>query len=169
VTPVATSTTAKVKVNGTSYSVVIDDKVPGGNPAFTISSVTTGDVTFTLLNGTTKSGKSSVTVNLGETVKVPLDDGSSYTLSVTSIGTSGGGSSTSGHTISVTNITETNGTAMATIEVDGKTYSDKKEGAVFSTPWGEIKVIRINASAQTVTLMHGDQTITLHAGQVVAK
>ena len=66
-------------------------------------------------------------------------------------------------------VSQTNGTAMATIEVDGKTYSDKKVGDVFSTSWGEIKVIAIDVSAQTVTLMHGDQTITLRAGQVVVK
>ena len=64
---------------------------------------------------------------------------------------------------------ETNGTALATIQVDGKTYSDKKVGDVFSTSWGDIKVIAINVSAQTVTVMHGDQTITLRAGQVVSK
>jgi hypothetical protein len=76
---------------------------------------------------------------------------------------------TNGHTISILSISETNSTGLATIDVDGKTYSDKKVGAVFSTSWGEIKVIAINVSAQTVTLMHGDQTITLRAGQVVVK
>jgi hypothetical protein len=99
---------------------------------------------------------------------VPLENGKSYTLSVTSIGKSGGGG-TSGHTISVLSVSQTNGTAMATIEVDGKTYADKKVGDVFSTSWGEIKVIAIDVSSQTVTLMHGDQTITLRAGQVVVK
>jgi len=166
--PGTSSLAAKIKVNGTSYSVVSGDKVPGGSPAFEISSITSGDVTFAVLDGATQGGESSVTVNLGESVKVPLDNGKSYTLSVTSIGKSGGGS-TSGHTISVLSVTQTNGTAMATIEVDGKTYSDKKVGDVFSTSWGEIKVIAINVSAQTVTLMHGDQTITLSAGQVVVK
>ena len=55
-------------------------------------------------------------------------------------------------------ITSSNGTAMVTLEVDGKTYADKKVGDVFSTSWGEIKIIAINAGAQTVTIMHGDQT-----------
>ncbi len=66
-------------------------------------------------------------------------------------------------------VTSQNGTALVTIEVDGKTYSDKKVGAVIVTSWGEIKIISINVSAQTVTIMHGDQTLTLHAGQVVIK
>jgi hypothetical protein len=159
---------AKIKVNGTSYSVVTGDKVPGGSPAFSISSVTSSDVTFAVVTGSTKSGDASVTVNLGESVKVPLDSGKSYTLSVTSIGKSSSGS-TNGHTISVTSVTTTNGTALATIVVDGTTYSDKKIGAVFATSAGQIKVIDINANAQTVTIMLGDQTITLSAGQVVIK
>jgi len=161
-----TGLTAKITVNGTSYSVVKGDKVPGGNPVFEVSSITSGDVTFLILKGATE-GKSSVTVTLGETVKVPLAN-ATYRLHVTSIGNSGGGS-TSGHTISILSVSETNNTALATIEVDGKTYSDKKVGAVFSTSWGDIKVIAIDVGAQTVTLMHGDQTITLRAGQVVAK
>ena len=164
-----TGLTAKIKVNGTSYSVVKGDKVPGGSPAFQVSSITSSDVTFAVINDTTtKSGDTSVTADLGGPVKVTLKNGKSYVLSVISIGNSGSGS-TSGHTISVLSVNETNGTALATIQVDGKTYSDKKVGDVFSTSWGDIKVIAINVSAQTVTVMHGDQTITLRAGQVVSK
>lgn len=166
--PAAADLTAKIKVDGTSYSVVTGDKVPGGSPAFEISAITSGDVTFTVIDGATESGASSVTVALGESVKVTLDNGKSYTLAVTSIGESGGGS-TSGHTISVLSVSETNGVAMATIEVDGTTYADLVVGDVVSTSAGEIKVIAIDVNAQTVTLMIGDQTITLRAGQVVVK
>ena len=86
-----------------------------------------------------------------------------------SIGAGGSGASTSGHSISVLSITSSNGTAMVTLEVDGKTYSDQKVGDVISTSWGEIKVIAINVDAQTVTIVHGDQTLILRAGQVVVK
>ena len=58
---------------------------------------------------------------------------------------------------------------MATFEVDGKTYADKEVGDVFTTSWGEIEVLSINVGAQTVTILHGDQTLTLHAGQVIVK
>ena len=34
---------------------------------------------------------------------------------------------------------------------------------------GRDQVISINVKAQTVTIMHGDQTLTLHAGQVIIK
>ena len=44
-----------------------------------------------------------------------------------------------------------------------------KVGDVIETSWGEIAIIAINVSAQTVTVMHGDQTLVLHAGQVVVK
>lgn len=161
------SLSARVKVNGTTYTVAKGDKVPGGSPAFTISSITSGDVTFAVIDGALKNGDSSISVNLGESVRATLESGKSYDLSVLSIG--GGSSSNNGHTISVLSITSSNGTAMATFEVDGKTYADKKVGDVFSTSAGEIKVIAINVDAQTVTIVLGDQTLTLRAGQVIVK
>ena len=163
------SLSARVKVNGTTSTVVQGDRVPGSSPAFTISGITSGDVTFTVINGALKNGDSSISVNLGESVRATLESGKSYDISVLSIGAAGGGGGVNGHTISVLSITSSNGTAMATFEVDGKTYSDKKVGDVFSTSAGEIKVIAINVDAQTVTIMLGDQTITLRAGQVIVK
>jgi len=163
------SLSAHVKVNGTTYTVVQGDKVPSSSPAFTISGITSSDVTFAVIDGTLENGDSSISVNLGESVSATLDNGKTYDLSVTSIGAGGSGTSTSGHSISVLSITSSNGTAMVTLEVDGKTYSDLTVGAVVSTSWGEIKVIAINVDAQTVTIVHGDQTLTLRAGQVVVK
>ena len=161
------SLTARVKVNGTTYTVAKGDKVPGGSPAFTISGITSGDVTFAVIEGALKNGDSSISVNLGESVRATLESGKSYDLSVLSIGGGGGGGN--GHTISVLSITSSNGAAMATFEVDGKTYADKKVGDVFSTSAGEIQVIAINGDAQTVTIVLGDQTLTLRAGQVIIK
>jgi hypothetical protein len=174
-----TAYAAKIKVDGTSYTVVNGDKVPSGTAAFSISSVTSGDVTFAVLEGhTLENGDSAITVNLGESVKATLDNGKSYTLEVVSIGskTTGGGSSgssgslsTSGHTISVLSVTSNNGVALATLEVDGKTYPDKKVGVIVTTSWGQVKILAIDVNGQTVTVMHGDQTVVLHAGQVVVK
>ena len=150
--------------------------MPGGSAAeFTISGITSGDVTFKVIDGTLENGDKTFTVNLGEAVRVTLEEsGVSYDISVVAIGASstgggsGGGSSTS-HSISILSITSQNGTALVTIEVDGKTYSDKQQGAVIVTSFGEIKIIAINVNAQTVTILHGDQTLTLHAGQVIVK
>ncbi len=164
-------TSAKVKVNGTSYTVKVGDSVASG--VFTISAIGSNSVTFQLQEGQQfDDGSSSVTVNVGESVKVTNSDtGKSYTLEVVSVGydDGGGGGGTGGHTISAVSISEQNGVAMVTIEVDGVTYADKKVGDVFSTGWGDIKIVSINVGAQTVTVQHGDQTLTLHAGQVLTK
>lgn len=164
---------AKIKVDGTSYNVAKGDQVPGGSAAaFKITEVTSGDVTFEVLDGELENGDKSFKVNLGEAVRVTLDSGVSYDISVVSIGEAGGGGGSNGgtsHSISVLSITTQNGTALVTLEVDGKTFSDLEQGEVITTSWGEIKIVAINVSAQTVTILHGDQTMTLHAGQVVVK
>jgi predicted RNA-binding protein with TRAM domain len=165
----ATSLSANIEVNSTAYSVVKGDKVPSGSPAFEISSVTTSDVTFAVISGKLENGDSSVSVNLGESVTVTLDSGTKYSLKVKSIGNSGGGMSVSGHTISVLSVSSQDGVAVVTLEIDSKTYSDKKVGDVLSTSAGDIKIVAIDVNAQTVTIMHGDQTLTLRAGQVVVK
>lgn len=164
-----TPTSAKVKVNGTAYTVEVGDKVASG--VFTISAIGSNSVTFQLQEGQQfDDGSTSVTVNVGESVKVTnADTGTSYTLEVVSVGYDSGGGGTGGHTISAVSISEQNGVAMATIEVDGVTYADKKVGDVFSTGWGDIKIVSIDVGAQTVTIQHGDQTLTLRAGQVVTK
>jgi hypothetical protein len=171
-----TTLAAKVKVDGTSYNVMVGDKVPGGSAAaFTVTAITSSDVTFEIIDGELENGDTSFSVNLGETVRVTeKTSGVSYDISVTAIGASGGGGGSGGggstaHSITVLSVTSQNGTALVTIEVDGKTYSDKKVGAVVVTSWGEIKVLAIDVDAQTVTIMHGDQTLTLSAGQVVVK
>jgi hypothetical protein len=177
--PTSTSTpssnlSAKVKVDGTSYNVMAGDKVPGGSAAeFNVTGVTSGDVTFGIIDGALENGDMSFSVNLGEAVRVTLDSGVSYDISVISIGQGGGGGGGGGggtsHSISVLSVTSQNGTALVTLEVDGKTFSDLEQGEVISTSWGEIEIVAININAQTVTILHGDQTLTLHAGQVVVK
>jgi hypothetical protein len=163
-----TSLSATVMVDSSSYSVAKGDKVPSGDPVFTISGITSGDVTFGVISGALKNGDSSITVTLGESVQAQLENGDTYTLKVTKIGDSSSGG-TGGHSISVLSVTSQNGTPYATLEIDGKTYADKTVGDEFDTGWGQIKILSINVGAQTVTFMHGDQTLTLHAGQVVVK
>jgi hypothetical protein len=172
-----TDLSAKIKVDGTSYNVVPGDEVPGGSAAaFKVTGVTSGDVTFEVIDGELENGDTTFSVNVGEAVRVTfVDSGVSYDISVISVGPasggggSGGGNDNASHSITVLSVSSQNGVAMATFEVDGKTYADKKVGDVFSTSWGEIEVLSINVGAQTVTILHGDQTLTLHAGQVVVK
>jgi hypothetical protein len=167
-------TSASITVNGTASTVKVGDKVPSSNSVFRVSAITTSGVTFELLNGAQfTDGSTSVTVPPdGSSVKAQPTDGSkSYTLVVTKLNYGTGGSSTTqgGHTISVTHIDSRNGVAVATIVVDGKTYADKKAGDVFSTSWGDIKIVSVDAAGQTVTILHGDVTLTLSAGQTVTK
>jgi hypothetical protein len=170
-TSAPTNLAAKIKVDGTNFTVVQGDKVPGGSAAaFSITGVTSGDVSFSVIDGELENGDKSFSVNLGEAVRVTLESGVSYDISVISIGaSSGGGGSGTAHSITVLSINSQDGVAVATFEVDGKTYSDKEVGDVFSTSAGEIEVLAINVGAQTVTILLGDQTFTLHAGQVIVK
>jgi hypothetical protein len=172
-TSAPTDLSAKVKVDGTTYNVAQGDKVPGGSAAaFTITGVTSGDVSFEVIDGELENGDKSFSVNLGEAVRVTLDSGVSYDISVVSIGSGGGGGGSddgTSHSISVLSINSQGGVAVATFEIDNKTYSDKEVGDVFATSAGEIEVLAINVGAQTVTILLGDQTFTLHAGQVIVK
>lgn len=167
-TPQATALTAKVTVDGKSYTVGTGDKIPSGSPALTVSSISSDSVTFTPIDGDFTNGDPSMTVGVGESVKVTVEGGASYVIKVVSVGNSSG-TSQNGHTLKVLSITESNGTALVSLEIDGQTYADKEVGDTFSTGWGDVKIVAINVAAQTVTIMRGDQTITLSAGQSVVK
>jgi hypothetical protein len=75
----------------------------------------------------------------------------------------------SGHSIELLSINTQNGNDTATFKVDGTTYADEEVGAELATDWGEIKVLAIDAASQTATVLHGDDTLVLHVGQVVEK
>ena len=46
-----TNLTAVIKVNGSSQTVAVGDKVPSGGPVFSITAITSSDVTFKLVIG----------------------------------------------------------------------------------------------------------------------
>jgi hypothetical protein len=182
-TPTATPTTtptnptsATVVVSGHSYTVKVGNKVPSSSPVFTISALTSAGVTFKLLNNEHfEDGSTSVQVAEHQQVSVTnADTGTTYTLKVTQLnfgGTSGGTTvqPSQGHVIQLLSINTRNGVSSATFKVDGTTFADKQVGAVFTSDWGQIKVLAIDAAAQTVTFMHGDATFTLHVGQQIEK
>jgi len=62
-----------------------------------------------------------------------------------------------------------NGSPVVTLQVDSTVYSDLSKGQTISTSFGQIKVLDINASSQTVTLLHGSETELLSVGQTVLK
>jgi hypothetical protein len=173
-------TSAAVVVSGHSYTVKVGNKVPSSSPVFTISALTSAGVTFKLLNNMHfEDGSTSVQVAEHQQVSVTnADTGTTYTLKVTQLNfggtTAGTGGGTTvqpaqGHVIQLLSINTRNGVSSATFKVDGTTFADKQVGAIFTSDWGQIKVLAIDAAAQTVTFMHGDATFTLHVGQQIEK
>jgi hypothetical protein len=181
-------TSADVRINGVDYAgIKVGAKLPPKDSQFTITSITSSGVTFTLKEGDQfEDGSTAVTVAEGQVVAVQnKSTAKSYTLGVVKLnyaGTSGGSGSDSGsgsgsgssvneagHSIKVASIDSQNGAAHVTLVVDGKTYADLDSGETVSTGWGQIKVVSINASAQTVVILHGDDQLTLQAGQSFAK
>jgi hypothetical protein len=121
-----------------------------------------------------EDGSTSVQVAESQQVSVTnADTGTVYKLKVTQLnfGSSGGTSvqPTGGHVIQVLSVNTRNGVSSATFKVDATTFADKQVGALFTTDWGQIKVLGIDASAQTVAFMHGDASFTLHVGQQIEK
>lgn len=73
------------------------------------------------------------------------------------------------HSLRVLSIDVSSGTPSVTFKVDGTVYEDREIGDVASTSWGEIKVLDIDAEAQTVTFLHGSETRELAVGQEFLK
>jgi hypothetical protein len=184
-TPTAAPTTspenpssADVTILGSTSTVKAGQDTPTADPVFQVASITPDGVTFELLNDQQfDDGSSSVTVAEGETASVTnADTGTSYDITVDSLnygesggGSSGGGSTASGHTIKVLSINTQNGTDTTTLEIDGTTYADKAVGAQFTTDWGQVRIMAIDSGGQTVTILHGDNTLVLHVGQTIEK
>jgi len=106
------------------------------------------------------------------TSKDPFFDNNISTPSVASSATPSPSSSATpsiptSHSMTLTQVGTKNGLGSATFLVDGKTYSDKIIGSTFSTSWGQIKVLKIDVGAKTVTILHGDSSLTLNEGQSV--
>jgi hypothetical protein len=97
--------------------------------------------------------------------------GTTYKFDVTQLTypSTGGSSTPSTNVIQLTQINTLNGQSSATFVVNGVTYANKVVGDVFTTSWGQIEVLGINAGAQTVTILHGDVTLILRPGQSVTK
>lgn len=178
-TPTATATaenpqSASVKISGVAVTVRAGDETPTADPVFEVASITPSGVTFELLDGMQfDDGSSSVLVGEGQLVDVTnADTDTTYRLEVIDLKYAGESTTTTTsttHTISLLSINTQNGRSSATFKVNGTTYADKAVGAVFTTAWGQIKVVAISGDAQTVTILHGDETYVLHVGQKVEK
>ena len=191
-TPTPVSANIRVKsggVDGTYNDQKVGDKLPPAASVFKITAISSAGVTFELLNGYTIGGAGKTFGPVAaETLPtaVKLQNGSksvTYFITVLQLndsagnGGSGGGSGSGngsassdvGHAIKAVSIETSNGVPSATLVVDGTTYAAKKVGAVVNTAWGQVKILGINAVAQTVTVLHADVQVTLHVGQSVSK
>jgi hypothetical protein len=73
------------------------------------------------------------------------------------------------HSLKILSISTINGSPVVTFQVDSTVYSDVQKGDTVSTSFGQIKVLDINTSSQTVTLLHGSETELLSVGQTILK
>ncbi len=71
------------------------------------------------------------------------------------------------HTLKVLSISQVNGAAAVTFQVDSSVYKDKRIGDVVSTSWGQVKVLDLSSSSKVATLLHGSETLVLSVGQMV--
>lgn len=171
---------ADITIGGMEYTVEPGDDAPPTDPIFYIADMTSAGVTFELIDGQTfDDGSSSVEVAEGQEVIVTTSETfESYRISVVSLNygddgggddNGGGGGGQDGHTIELLSINTQNGVDTATIDVDGVTYADLEVGDEVDTDWGQVKILAIDAGAQTVTILHGDDTLILRVGQAVEK
>lgn len=171
---------ADVTIGGIPDTVVPGDETPLDDPAFYVADVTSSGVTFELIDGQTfDDGSSSVEVAEGQEVVVTAaDSGETFRISVVRLnygdddgddGDNGGNGGGDGHTVELLSINTQNGVDTATIAVDGVTYADLEVGDTVDTDWGQFKVLAIDSGAQTVTILHGDDTLVLRVGQSIEK
>jgi hypothetical protein len=62
---------------------------------------------------------------------------------------------------------DVDGTPAVTFAVDNNVYANQHVGDSVSTSWGDVTVVGISTSAQTVTLLHDGKTLTMAATQIL--
>ncbi|NLT34575.1 MAG: hypothetical protein GXX83_01580 [Gaiellales bacterium] len=157
--PTASTTAKPVPATTTTTEVVVLDLLSTfeAKDPFIQQAVSTTKVSTT----TTKSGTA--------TTKSGSASSSSSTTSTTGSGSSTSTTTSSLHSMKALSISTTNGVSAATIDVDDVVYQNKRVGDVFNTDWGQVKVTRIDVSAQAVTVLHGSETRVLYVGREIIK
>ncbi len=73
-------------MNGTSETVSVNGTFPTAEPIFQLVSVSAAQVVLTLTSGEFEGGEANVQLAVGEQVDLVGDDGSTYTVTVVSVG-----------------------------------------------------------------------------------
>jgi hypothetical protein len=121
---------------------------------------------------TTKTSTSSATTTPTSTTTTTTTSTSTSTTTTSSTSTTTSSSTTSTtsfftHMLQVMTVGDVNGTPAVTFQVDNNVYVDQHVGDSVSTSWGDVTVVGINTDAQTVTLLHDGETLTMAATQIL--
>ena len=160
--PSASTTAKPVPVTTTTTEIVVLDLLSTfeAKDPFIQQAVSTS---------TTKAGTSTTKAGSTSTTKAGTTTTGSGTTSTTGSGSTTSTTANARHSMKALSISTTNGTSTANIEVDDVVYQNKRVGDILSTGWGEVKITRIDVSAQSVTVLHGSETRVLYVGQEIIK
>ena len=142
-----------------------DPFIPQAIPP-TTTTVTTASTTTTT---TSSSSSTSTTIYSGSTTTTTAHGSTTTTTQATTTTTAPHGTNNELHSLKILSISTINGSPVVTFQVDSTVYSDVQKGDTVSTSFGQIKVLDINTSSQTVTLLHGSETELLSVGQTILK
>ena len=174
----------KRNINEIFTDCKVGDVLPPGAPLLRIKGIFADRIKFQLIDGYTlvdAHGKKIFEVGATKSTTRSIKKDTHVTacfVNVLRIGGGGTGASsgekaplslTAGHSIEVLEIGANNGVPSASFEVDGAVYATEQIGQVFTTDWGQIEVLGVNAVAKTVTIQHADLQETLHLEQPVSQ
>lgn len=164
-TGASTTTSVPTEVEALSTFKSKDPFIPQALPP------TTTTTTLATTTTTTSIGTSTTTTTpvSGSTTTTAQGGTTTTTTQATTTTTAPHGTNNQLHSLKILSISTVNGSPVVTFQVDSTVYSDLHKGDTVSTSFGQIKVLDINASSQTVTLLQGSETELLSVGQTVLK
>jgi len=163
-TGASTTTSVPTEVEALSTFKSKDPFIPQALPP-TTTTTTLAATTTTTLSGTSTTSTTSFSGSTTTTAQ----GSTTTTTQATTTTTAPHGTNNQLHSLKILSISTVNGSPVVTFQVDSTVYSDLHKGDTVSTSFGQIKVLDINASSQTVTLLQGSETELLSVGQTVLK
>ena len=162
-TGASTTTSVPTEVEALSTFKSKDPFIPQALPP-TTTTTTLATTTTTLIGTSTTS-----TTSFSGSTTTTAQGSTTTTTQATTTTTAPHGTNNQLHSLKILSISTVNGSPVVTFQVDSTVYSDLHKGDTVSTSFGQIKVLDINASSQTVTLLQGSETELLSVGQTVLK
>jgi len=163
-TGASTTTSVPTEVEALSTFKSKDPFIPQALPPTTTTTTLAATTTTTLIGTSTTS-----TTSFSGSTTTTAQGSTTTTTQATTTTTAPHGTNNQLHSLKILSISTVNGSPVVTFQVDSTVYSDLHKGDTVSTSFGQIKVLDINASSQTVTLLQGSETELLSVGQTVLK